>query len=73
MGRDVREPSVQPCGERRVVVRAPDGEHTTGRQGNFRYNNMDQSVEMGRKMAGEISSGLDTGHEAVATGEEYFG
>ena len=54
-------------------VRALDNIHTTGRQGNFRYNNMDQSVEMGRKMAGEISSGLETGHEAVATGEEYFG
>ena len=24
--------------------------HTTDRQGNFRYNNMDQSVEMGRKL-----------------------
>ena len=46
---------------------------TTGRQGNFRYNNMDQSVEMGRKSAEEIHTGLGTGHEAVATGKEYFG
>ncbi|MCA8954658.1 MAG: FAD-dependent oxidoreductase [Planctomycetes bacterium] len=46
---------------------------TTGRQGNFRYNNMDQSVEMGRKVADEILTGDRTGHEAVATGKEYFG
>ena len=46
---------------------------TTGRQGNFRYNNMDQSVEMGRKVAGEIHTGESTGHQAVATGKEYFG
>ena len=47
--------------------------HTTGRQGNFRYNNMDQSVEMGRKMGIELATGIETGHEAVATGKEYFG
>ncbi len=47
--------------------------HTTGRQGNFRYNNMDQSVEMGRKMGIELATGEETGHAAVATGEEYFG
>lgn len=46
---------------------------TTGRQGNFRYNNMDQSVEMGRKMGQELATGERTGHEAVATGREYFG
>ena len=46
---------------------------TTGRQGNFRYNNMDQSVEMGRKMGWELATGKKTGHEAVATGKEYFG
>ena len=46
---------------------------TTGRQGNFRYNNMDQSIEMGRSVAEEIHTGLSTGHEAVATGKEYFG
>jgi protoporphyrinogen oxidase len=46
---------------------------TTGRQGNFRYNNMDQSVEMGRKMGIELATGVDTGHQAVATGKEYFG
>lgn len=46
---------------------------TTGRQGNFRYNNMDQSVEMGRKVGWEFSRGQSTGHQAVATGKDYFG
>jgi len=47
--------------------------HTTGRQGNFRYNNMDQSVEMGRKVGQELATGELTDHQAVATGREYFG
>ncbi len=46
---------------------------TTGRQGNFRYNNMDQSVEMGRRVGIELATGQTTDHEAVATGKEYFG
>ncbi len=46
---------------------------TGGRQGLFRYNNMDQSVEMGRKMAWTLTSERDAGHEAVATESEYFG
>ena len=46
---------------------------STGRQGAFRYNNMDQSVEMGRKLAWEISTGMASGFGAVATGKEYFG
>ncbi|MBK8977835.1 MAG: FAD-dependent oxidoreductase [Planctomycetes bacterium] len=46
---------------------------TTGRQGNYRYNNMDQSVEMGRKLGQELATGVQTGHAAVATGKEYFG
>src|SRR5690606_2176378 len=50
-----------------------DGIHTTGRQGNFRYNNMDQSVEMGRKLGIELATGVATGHARVATGKEYFG
>lgn len=54
-------------------VASLEGIKTTGRQGNFRYNNMDQSVEMGRKMGVELSTGLRTGHEAIATGKEYFG
>lgn len=49
------------------------GLQTTGRQGNFRYNNMDQSVEMGRKVGIELATGEDTDHRAVATGKEYFG
>ncbi len=40
---------------------------TGGRQGLFRYNNMDQSIEMGRKMAWSLVGDQDAGHEAVAT------
>ena len=47
--------------------------HTTGRQGLYRYNNMDHSIAMGRKVAQAIDSGLDAGAEAVATGVDYFG
>jgi protoporphyrinogen oxidase len=46
---------------------------TGGRQGLFRYNNMDQSIEMGRLMAASVLAGRDAGHEAVATEPEYFG
>ena len=46
---------------------------STGRQGRFRYNNMDQSVEMGREVARELDRGEATDHEAIATGKEYFG
>lgn len=46
---------------------------TGGRQGLFRYNNMDQSIEMGRLMARSVLEGHDAGHEAVATEHEYFG
>jgi protoporphyrinogen oxidase len=46
---------------------------TGGRQGLFRYNNMDQSIEMGRRMAWSVLRGADAGHEAVAAGQEYFG
>ncbi|MGI8904145.1 MAG: FAD-dependent oxidoreductase [Solirubrobacteraceae bacterium] len=46
---------------------------TGGRQGLFRYNNMDQSIEMGRKMAWSTIGDRDAGHEAVATESEYFG
>ena len=50
-----------------------DNIKTGGRQGLFRYNNMDQSIEMGRKMAWTVVSERDAGHEAVATESEYFG
>jgi protoporphyrinogen oxidase len=46
---------------------------TGGRQGLFRYNNMDQSIEMGRRMAWAVVEQRDAGHEAVATESEYFG
>ncbi|HWF53998.1 MAG TPA: FAD-dependent oxidoreductase [Solirubrobacteraceae bacterium] len=46
---------------------------TGGRQGLFRYNNMDQSIDMGRKMAWSTIERRDAGHEAVATESEYFG
>jgi protoporphyrinogen oxidase len=46
---------------------------TGGRQGLFRYNNMDQSIEMGRRMAWSVLEERDAGHEAVATEHEYFG
>jgi protoporphyrinogen oxidase len=46
---------------------------TGGRQGLFRYNNMDQSIEMGRRMAWTLIDERDAGHEAVATESEYFG
>jgi protoporphyrinogen oxidase len=46
---------------------------TGGRQGLFRYNNMDQSITMGRRMAAAVEAGADAGHERVATGSEYFG
>ncbi|MFN0207582.1 MAG: FAD-dependent oxidoreductase [Planctomycetota bacterium] len=46
---------------------------TTGRQGLYRYNNMDHSIAMGRKMARGLIRGVDAGAHAVATGEEYFG
>ena len=46
---------------------------TGGRQGLFRYNNMDQSIEMGRRMAWSAIGQRDAGHETVATEHEYFG
>ena len=47
---------------------------TTGRQGLFRYNNMDHSMAMGRKVARALlSAGDGRGADAVAAGAEYFG
>ncbi|MDP6423238.1 MAG: hypothetical protein QGG14_00725, partial [Planctomycetota bacterium] len=43
-----------------------------GRQGLFRYNNMDQSIEMGRLMAEALASGSTIDHESVATERELF-
>ncbi len=57
----------------KAFVHGLDNLHSTGRQGAYRYNNMDQSVEMGRKLAWELASGTSSGFERVATGKEYFG
>ena len=46
---------------------------TTGRQGLYRYNNMDHSIAMGRKVAKTIAKGSDQRADQVATGQEYFG
>lgn len=46
---------------------------TTGRQGLYRYNNMDHSLAMGRKLARGLIRGDDAGAHDVATGKEYFG
>ncbi len=44
-----------------------------GRQGLFRYNNMDQSIEMGRRMAEALVHGRsEHSHEEVAAERELF-
>ncbi len=57
----------------RAFLAGMENLETGGRQGLFRYNNMDQSVEMGRRMAWAFLEGRDAGHADVATGKEYFG
>ncbi len=56
-----------------AFVHSLENVDTGGRQGLFRYNNMDQSIEMGRRMARAVVEQRDAGHEAVATEPEYFG
>lgn len=46
---------------------------SSGRQGLYRYNNMDQSIEMGRRAAHATLQLDDADFEAVATEQEYFG
>ena len=46
---------------------------TTGRQGLYRYNNMDHSIAMGRRVAKTLHKGRDQKAEQVATETEYFG
>jgi protoporphyrinogen oxidase len=46
---------------------------TTGRQGLYRYNNMDHSIAMGRKIAKSLLHGEDMDHQRIAAGHEYFG
>ncbi|MDF1800445.1 MAG: FAD-dependent oxidoreductase [Planctomycetota bacterium] len=54
-------------------VRSYEGLTTTGRQGLYRYNNMDHSVAMGRKVARTLLKGKDAGADKVAAEQEYFG
>jgi protoporphyrinogen oxidase len=46
---------------------------TTGRQGLYRYNNMDHSIAMGLEIAHALESGVEHRADAVAAGKEYFG
>ncbi|MEM7306020.1 MAG: FAD-dependent oxidoreductase [Planctomycetota bacterium] len=46
---------------------------TTGRQGLYRYNNMDHSIAMGRRVAKTLARGQDQRADQVATEAEYFG
>jgi protoporphyrinogen oxidase len=46
---------------------------TTGRQGLYRYNNMDHSIAMGRRVAKTLAKGKGELAEQVATEKEYFG
>ncbi len=45
---------------------------STGRQGLFKYNNMDHSIAMGLTAADALLEG-NADHRAVASGKEYFG
>jgi protoporphyrinogen oxidase len=45
---------------------------STGRQGLFKYNNMDHSIAMGLTAADALLEG-NADHRAVASGTEYFG
>lgn len=56
-----------------AAARAIPGLTTTGRQGLYRYNNMDHSVAMGRKVARTLLKGKDAGAADVAAEPEYFG
>jgi len=46
--------------------------YTAGRQGLFKYGNMDHSIEMGFKVAENMKARHDS-HKAVATEKEWFG
>jgi protoporphyrinogen oxidase len=50
-----------------------DNLKTAGRQGLFKYNNMDHSIEMGLELAQSIISGEDRDHKLVASEKKYFG
>ena len=46
---------------------------TAGRQGLFKYNNMDHSIEMGLEMARSFLTGEKRDHRLIASEEKYFG
>ena len=46
---------------------------STGRQGLFRYGNMDHSVAMGHAVARRMIEDSGVDHEQIAAGDEYFG
>jgi protoporphyrinogen oxidase len=46
---------------------------TTGRQGLYRYNNMDHSIAMGRRIAKTVLKSSGERADEVAAGQEYFG
>jgi protoporphyrinogen oxidase len=46
---------------------------TAGRQGLFKYNNMDHSIEMGLEVAESILTGEDRDHKKIASEDKYFG
>ncbi|GAG14992.1 unnamed protein product, partial [marine sediment metagenome] len=54
-------------------ARSLENLETGGRQGLFRYNNMDQSIKMGIRLAARMLGQTEVDHEAVATEQRYFG
>jgi protoporphyrinogen oxidase len=46
---------------------------STGRQGRYKYNNMDHSMEMGLSAGAAILAEETADHRKVASGSEYFG
>lgn len=60
---------------RRLVdfLRGFDNFVSTGRQGLFRYGNMDHSVAMGHAVARRMIEDSGVDHEQIAAGDEYFG
>ncbi len=55
------------------AVREPDGLISTGRQGLFRYNNMDHSIAMGRKAARTVMGSVPADETLVGSEAEYYG
>ena len=55
-----------------AYVESIQGLDTTGRQGLFKYNNMDHSIGMGLSVADNVH-GRGDDHKKVASGQEYFG